>query len=363
MARTQIKAQNILDHSLTGASFRTELRYYDETINYSSGAIVFWAGVEYQSNTNITGGDEGDLTNAPNISSDWKIYSKNLGQLQKLTEGSNTGYRLRDSEPNNFGDIGQDAIDLSISNTTSTEYGATGNYSLAIGYNNIASGEGSVAIGYGNRANFDYAFASGQNTISSGVGSHTEGVLSEAKWDYCHAEGYHCIAGTSSGGGSAHAEGIETIASGAASHSSGYNTIAGYDFQFVCGGWNENKSDTYFEIGGGTGSTNRNNLFEVYSDGTANLDSTVAEIDSRGNLAVINKQYFDSKKSSSTIDFDSTANQTDFIITGKVFDTCLLHINGILQRSNSYTIADNGTDTTITLDTPINSGVWVAVTI
>jgi len=71
MARTQIKAQNILDHSLTGSSFRTELRYYDETQNYSQGAVISWAGREYQANTSITGTTEGDLSNAPNISTNW----------------------------------------------------------------------------------------------------------------------------------------------------------------------------------------------------------------------------------------------------------------------------------------------------
>jgi len=73
MARTQIKASNILDHTLTGASFSPEMAIYDETKNYSTGVQVWWQGYMWKSNTLITGMDEGDLSQSPDISSDWNV--------------------------------------------------------------------------------------------------------------------------------------------------------------------------------------------------------------------------------------------------------------------------------------------------
>jgi hypothetical protein len=63
-----------------------------------------------------------------------------------------------------------------------------------------------------------------------------------------------------------------------------------------------------------------------------------------------------------TTNFDSTDGQTDFTVSNKVFSNCLVHINGVLQRDNSYTVSDDGTDTTITLDTALNAGIWVSIT-
>jgi hypothetical protein len=73
MARTQVKAQNILDHSLTGASFRSELQIYDETANYSVDDEVLWQSAVYKALVSITGGIEGDLSHAPDISPYWEI--------------------------------------------------------------------------------------------------------------------------------------------------------------------------------------------------------------------------------------------------------------------------------------------------
>ena len=72
MARTQIREDNIKDQTLTGTSFRTEMLFYDETKNYVTGDVVVWKGDKYQAQNNITGTTEGDLSNIPDSSSDWK---------------------------------------------------------------------------------------------------------------------------------------------------------------------------------------------------------------------------------------------------------------------------------------------------
>jgi hypothetical protein len=277
MARTQVKAQNILDHSLTGASFRSELRYYVETVNYSQGARVTWAGREYTANTSITGGTEGDLSNAPNVSTNWDLYTGELGQLAKIEENGNTGFRLRDANPANYGDIGAYPVDFSLSGVASTTNGATGDAS------------------------------------------------------FCH----------------------------------GLQTKAGADYQAVFGRYNNNHTDTVFEIGAGISDSIRWNVLDVYLDGTVTLShATPAEIDTRGDQAVVHKKWVEENysKELKTANFDSTANQTDFTVSNKVFSNCLVHINGVLQRDNSYTVSDDGTDTTITLDTALKAGIWVSIT-
>ena len=54
--------------------------------------------------------------------------------LEQITEGSNTGWRLIGRDPNNYGDIGNGAIDLSYGSSASTTYGATGDYSFCVGF-------------------------------------------------------------------------------------------------------------------------------------------------------------------------------------------------------------------------------------
>jgi len=375
MARTQIKAENILDHSLTGASFRNELRYYDETANYSQGARVTWAGREYIANTNITGGEEGDLSNAPNISSDWSLYTDEMGQLAKVSENNKIGFRLRDSDPDNFGDIGSHAIDLSFSDQASNVRGATGDRSFAVGENVEASGINAAVFGSYNKATSDNAFAEGQNTQASGMASHAEGLGCKAKISYAHAEGYYVTAGdtntgyashaegfhTTATGDAAHAEGGYTTASGKASHASGYYTTAAQDYQAVFGRFNSNKTDTIFEIGIGINDTNRWNAFDVYIDGTATLDHTTSsEIDSRGLKAITTIEWVQNKFQ--TFNFDPNNGDTSVTVSNKIFSKALVFINGVLQRDNSYTISDDGTDTTITFDTSLKDNDWVSIT-
>jgi len=366
MPRTQVKAQNILDHSLTGASFRTEMRYYDETLNYSQGAIVSWAGREYQANTSITGTTEGDLSNAPNVSTDWNLYTNFYGQLEKITENNNTGYRLRGRDPDNYGDIGIDAVDFSISNSASTTSGATS--------------DGTFAVGYKTEASWSYAAAFGSRSKAAGISAFASGTGSEAAWDYCHAEGYYCTAGdpannkgnaahsegfrSAAKGNVSHAEGYETIAEGDASHSEGYSTIAQNDYMHAAGKYNTGTAtDTIHETGIGADDSNRKNAFEIYTDGrlvAPELTTTLINT----NRSLVTKEYVDDSKSNFIItDFDASSGQTDFTVTNLIFNVCQLFINGILQRSNSYTISNNGSDTTIVLDTGTRLNDWVSIVI
>lgn len=94
--------------------------------------------------------------------------------LEKITEGGNTGWRLIGRNPDYYGDIGNEAVDLSYNNYSSIEKGATGDYSLAFGKNATASGSNSIALG--GQANWTTR-AEGTNSLAliggwaSGTGS------------------------------------------------------------------------------------------------------------------------------------------------------------------------------------------------
>ena len=104
-------------------------------------------------------------------------------QLSSVTENSKTGQRLTGSYPPNHGDIGNNAVDLSYSNSVSTTRGATGTASTAMGYKTTASGSYSTAIG-------DNSFATG--TASTAIGSYTtaSGYRSTAMGDGTSATDY-----------------------------------------------------------------------------------------------------------------------------------------------------------------------------
>jgi len=144
------------------------------------------------------------------------------GQLIKVTENNQTGYRLKDSNPANYGDIGQDAVDLSISTSASATKGATGVRSHAEGKNTTASGESSHAEGDSTTALGFASHVEGDSTTTLGFASHAEGFSTTASGEFSHAEGDS----TTALGFASHAEGQNTTASGSSSHAEGQDTFA-----------------------------------------------------------------------------------------------------------------------------------------
>lgn len=97
------------------------------------------------------------------------------------------------------------------------------------------------------------------------------GTNSEASAAHSFANGYNAKAV----GTGAHAEGSNTQANGNYSHAEGLQTIAGYAYQHVAGKYNQNKADTLFEVGNGTGANARGNALEVFSDGHINVNGPI----------------------------------------------------------------------------------------
>ena len=112
-----------------------------------------------------------------------EIHAPTAGNLEKVVEGTNTGYRILGSVAANHGDIGEKALDLSYQSATSTTTGATGDYSTAMGRNTTASGKNSTAMGY-------FTKAKGTNSTAMGYYTTAEGTNSTAMGDYTTAESF-----------------------------------------------------------------------------------------------------------------------------------------------------------------------------
>lgn len=160
-----------------------------------------------------------------------------------------------------------------------------GNYSCAEGYGVIAQQMASHAEGGHTRAMGRYSHAEGYFSVASGMCSHVEGNAvasgtyshaegtSYAIGGYAHAEGganasgftSHAEGGSTATGDWSHAEGDGSLASASCSHAQNFNTVAGYNYQTAIGKWNDNKSSNIFEIGIGTGSTDKKNALEINS--------------------------------------------------------------------------------------------------
>jgi hypothetical protein len=157
-------------------------------------------------------------------------------ELQKITEGANTGWRILGRDPANYGDIGAGAIDFSFNTTSSITRGATGLSSIAMGEGTTASGNNSTATGEsttaaGNRsttmgwfsnASGENSTAMGNQTTSSNTNSTAMGFATTASGGTSTAMGSQT---TASGGGST-AMGSQTTASGGGSTAMGSQTIA-----------------------------------------------------------------------------------------------------------------------------------------
>lgn len=192
------------------------------------------------------------------------------------TEGSGTtaGYTGSHAEGENSSALGHGAH---AENSSTAE----GDYSHSEGYLSKTTGANSHAEGTETLSSGQNSHAEGENTVASGTASHSEGKNTTASGEKSHAEGENTKAtgsgahaegsNTTASGEDSHAEGSNTYAVGARSHACGNSTVAGYIDQTVIGRFNQNGTDTLFEVGNGTSDTERSNAFEVYKDGTLSI--------------------------------------------------------------------------------------------
>jgi len=71
MANNEIRNSRLLNNTITGSSIHRGYGFYDETENVGSGQTRFYRHSFYETNTAITGVLRDDMSNAPDISTDW----------------------------------------------------------------------------------------------------------------------------------------------------------------------------------------------------------------------------------------------------------------------------------------------------
>lgn len=162
-------------------------------------------------------------------------------------------------------------------------YGSDGTTQLAnIGYGEGQSQSGTATAPYytfgtrqSNSTIGNFSLAEGYNTNASGYASHAEGFYTKASGQDSHAEGHT----TEARGHNSHAEGGYSTAVGWYSHVQNIGTIAGHDNQTAIGKFNDNQTDTAFEIGNGTSAFDeeRSNAFDVAWGGETRLYTPYSE--------------------------------------------------------------------------------------
>ena len=190
------------------------------------------------------------------ITKEWyNMVQANVFQgILEVTEGGNTGLRRADLNSDNVGNIGNFALDLSVSLIPSATRGATGTNSVAFGGGTTASGISSASLG--------------RRTVASGLYSLSGGFQSRASGE----------ASTALGEG-ATAIGLGEVALGR------YNT------NYTVTGTN---TDRVFTIGNGTDDLNRSDAFIVQRNGLVTAPNlTTTQIANGSNKALTTKEYND----------------------------------------------------------------------
>lgn len=201
--------------------------------------------------SNVKGdkGDKGEKGDSP-VVIEGKMEKENPSGY-----GSISVNRKADSEVGEFSvAIGKDNI-------------ASGYASYAEGRNNEASDKYAHAEGYGCRASGEHAHAEGRDTVASGLHTHAEGCGCKADQAVTHAEGWY----TSAFGQYSHVEGDHSETRGSISHAEGLYTQANSSCQHVQGKYNiADGSDKYAHIvGNGTDVNNRSNAHTLDWQGNA----------------------------------------------------------------------------------------------
>lgn len=162
---------------------------------------------------------------------------------------------------------------------TTYAYDASGDNSIAEGWNTYAIGRDSHAEGNGTKAIGKNSHSEGKHSYAVGESSHVEGYYNFANDNYAHAEGYK---NTAYGLG-AHVEGQFNSTYGDGAHSEGYYTVAYGQGAHGEGRYNKFNGNTLSSIGFGSVENGRRNAFEVmqngdiYAYGVGNYDGTNPE--------------------------------------------------------------------------------------
>lgn len=173
---------------------------------------------------------------------------------------------------------------------------ATGNYSISVGQNTLASGNCAFSSGVGTSATGNNSASFGDGSISSGSSSHAEGKSTLSSGLYSHSEGFS----TTASGASAHAQGQGGTASGSCSSvhglncvASGPNSYAGGSVSTASGNNSYSYGSNCVASGGNTFATGFRsvanfNYSRAHACGRFNIDGDAQKIDTMLKIATTN---------------------------------------------------------------------------
>lgn len=248
--------------------------------------------------------------------------------LEAIDEGNGVGWRLIGRDPDNYGNIGLNAIDFSNSDAVSTERGSTGENSITFGNNNINQQSGSIVLGasqsvkitdtfqganiitgfnsYVWGATYSSLVAVNRSTIGVEGTNYTTNALYQ---NLVVGDGIEYYAGRDSG----------AVGGGLISGSTGVFTvgIANEDLTTTTSNWEIARYNNYgprFIVGCGTFTPTtgvasvRQNGFVVMSDGTATFPIlTNAKIDAAGDYSAVTKGWVNTA-TANNVDGSGTVN-------------------------------------------------------
>jgi len=248
--------------------------------------------------------------------------------LEAIDEGNGVGWRLIGRDPDNYGNIGLNAIDFSNSDAVSTERGSTGRLSVTFGENNINQQTGSIVLGQGQSAKITDIYQ-GSNIITgynssvwgatyssliavnrSTIGVEGTNYTTNAIYqNVIVGDGINYYAGRDSG----------AVGGGLISGSTGVFTVgvANEDLTTTTSNWETARYNNYgprFIVGCGTFTPTtgvasvRQNGFVVMSDGTATFPIlTNAKIDAAGDYSAVTKGWVNTA-TANNVDGSGTVN-------------------------------------------------------
>jgi hypothetical protein len=140
-----------------------------------------WSTVSGGNITNVTNLYVG--TDTPDDNTDDKFVGKGQHGKGKIMDNSGGGTKL-------IWYPRKSAFRVGHCNDTRWDDSQIGDYSVAMGYDPLASAEATVAIGYSPQAMASHAVALGENTTASGIASTAFGASTKASGSYSSAMGY-----------------------------------------------------------------------------------------------------------------------------------------------------------------------------
>lgn len=329
------------------------------TINWSSDSYFLEVSVDTSGGTSYTSMGTTQLLSVPYaLQAAHATTAENVSGLEAIDEGNGTGWRLIGSNSDNYGDIGDASIDLSVSTNASTTNGATGVRSIAIGGNASAQNDQAIVIGNYATATETDAFAIGTtasatevSAVAIGKLANASGVGSVALGNGSTSQGFGSFAsglGSNAVGSNSVALGQFAIANGDYGYSLGSATMADAYNSFVIGRHNIGggttdswvETDALLEVGNGESATSKSNALTILKNGTITAPSfDITEI--TDNKSLITKEYADTNYAGNYSATENIRTNGNWISNDGGDEGLLVNSGGRVTTSNKLYLGSN----------------------